>query len=171
MAARKLLKIYDLTEDDIFMINFAGRVSDNNPQGHKQFCIILKDEELAAKLKEDGWNIFYTKESEKYGPSKPALPVEIRYHYEEDKKSLNPKVYKCTKKNKTLLTEDLIPDLEADEIINIDLWISPSYWTVRDKSGIKAYVDTMWVTIEEDERVARYDRYDEVEEELPPFEE
>lgn len=170
MALRQLLKFKNLTLDDLFRINFAGRVTEMNENGYKQFNLKIYDEELAAKLDADGWNIFHTKESERYGDPVAALPVEIRYHYEEDLKYLNPKIYKCTarhdggKPRPVLLTEDLIPDLEKDEIVNIDLWITPSYWKKNGKSGIKAYVDSMWVTIEEDDIRSKYDWGDDEEE-------
>ena len=165
--ARKLLKFRNLKVGDdgqVFMINFAGRCTDNNPNGHKQFNVIIEDEELAEKLKADGWNIFRTKESEKYGPSKPAICVEMRWHDKEELQYLNPIIYKCTSKKKTKLTEDLVPDLEKDEILNIDLNINPSYWKVNGKEGIKAYVEKMWVTIEDDDMEEKYGHYDNVDE-------
>ena len=164
--ARKLLK---LNNPEIFMINFAGRITDNNPKGHRQFAVKIPTEELAIQMKEEGWAVWYTKESEKYGPPQACITVEMRYHHEKELEYLNPKIYKVTSRKKTLLTEDLVADLERDEIIDIDLWINPSHWTVNGKSGIKAYVDTMWVTIEEDDTVLKYAHLDEVEE--LPFEE
>ena len=159
--ARKLLKIKN---PEIFQINFAGRITDRNPNGRRQFSWKIPTDELAEQLKADGWNVWYTKESEKYGESRPCIDVEIRYHQEKELQYLNPKIYKVTSKKKTLLTEDLVADLEKDEIIDIDLWINPSYWNVNGKSGIKAYVDTMWITVEEDDTIEKYAHLDEVEE-------
>ena len=67
-----------------------------------------------------------------------------------------------------MLTEDLVGDLDKDEIVNVDLYISPYHWSVRGESGIKAYVDTMWVTVEDDDLADKYSHYDQTEE--LPFE-
>ena len=63
----------------------------------------------------------------------------------------------------------MIADLENDEIEDITLWINPYHWTVNGKSGIKAYVDHMWVKVEDNDPTRRFWGLDEVEE--LPFEE
>lgn len=155
---RKLLKIENAK---IFWTNFAGREKNNNPAGKRNFCVELP-EDIVDQLKADGWNVKYTRDSEEYGGPKPYIQVEVKYG------EYPPKIYKCTSKNKTLLTEDLVGDLDKDEIVNVDLYISPYHWSVRGESGIKAYVDTMWVTVEDDDLADKYSHYDQTEE--LPFE-
>ena len=153
---RHLLKVENA---EIFSTNFRGLEKENNPAGKRNFCMYL-DEEVAEGLKADGWNVKYTKETESR-PSRPYLPVELKYG------DFPPKIYEVTSRNKTLLDEELVGDLDKDEIVNVDIYITPYHWTVGNKSGIKAYVDKMWVTIEEDDFTRKYSHYDNKDEELP----
>ena len=153
---RNLLKIENAK---IFWTNFAGKERENNAAGKRNFCVEIP-EDIVENLKADGWNVKYTKDSEEYGGSKPYLQVEVKYG------AYPPKIYKVTSRNKTLLDEDVVGDLDKDEITNVDLYISPYHWTVGSKSGIKAYVDKMWVTIEEDDLTKKYAGYED-EESLP----
>lgn len=156
---RNLLKIENAK---IFWTNFAGKERENNPAGKRNFCVEIP-EDIAENLKADGWNVKYTKDSEEYGGPKPYIQVEVKYG------DYPPKIYKVTSRNKTLLDEDVVKDLDTDEITNVDLYISPYHWTVGSKSGIKAYVDKMWVTIEEDDLTKKYASYED--EESLPFDE
>ena len=59
-------------------------------------------------------------------------------------------------KNRTYLNENTIASLDYAEILNVDLTINPYQWEVNGNSGVKAYLGTMYVTIQEDPLDAKY---------------
>ena len=66
-----------------------------------------------------------------------------------------------------MLTEDTVGSLDYADISNVDVVISPfEYNDIGGKSGVAAYVKTMYVSVVEDEFASKYD-YDDEPEELP----
>ena len=140
----------------IMFRNFSGKPNEFNAAGSRNFCVEL-DPDLAEELKADGWNIKYTHPRDEEDIAIPYIQVSVKYG------DYPPKIYLVTSRNKTLLDEDTVGELDRVEIEHVDLIINPYRWTIRDKSGVKAYCKTMYVTIEEDFG----GRYSYAEEEAP----
>lgn len=155
--ARNKLTIEDA---EIFWKNFSGRGSQFNAEGDRNFCVYI-DPAVVPTMKEDGWNVKYSKPRDEGDEPLPYIPVKVAYE------NFPPKVYMVTSRNQTLLDEDTIGELDRAEIERVDLVISPYHWTLKNgNSGIKAYVDTMYVTIAEDFG-GRYSQIPEMNEPLP----
>lgn len=127
----------------IMFRNFSGKESKFNPAGKRNFCLMLEPE-LANQLVADGWNVRYLKAREEGDEDQPYLPVSVSFD------PIKPNIFMVTSKNKIELFEDTVGQLDYAEITNVDLILRPYNWEVNGKSGVKAYVKTMYVTIEED---------------------
>lgn len=134
----------------IIFRNFTGKQTQFNPAGKRNFCVIIDDEQIAAKLMDDGWNIKQRPPRDEDDKPLNYLPVAVSYE------NIPPKIWMITSNGRTLLDETTVGQLDFAEIVNIDLIVRPYNWEVSGKTGVKAYVKAMYVTIEEDEFAAKY---------------
>lgn len=129
--------------------NFSGKEGPYNLKGQRNFCVFL-DEDLATRLQKDRWNVKWPKNPVPNDDRKPYLPVAVNFD------NFPPKVVIIKNKKKEDLTEEDIHILDWVEIENVDIIIRPYNWEAQGKSGVKAYLKTMYITIIQDAFEEKY---------------
>ena len=127
--------------------NFAGVAKKYNAQGNRNFSILIEDPSMAQELIDAGWAV-REMHDEDGNVSAHHLPCKVNYRF------TNPPRIICVgdlSKQRTLLNEGTVGVLDSFRIKYADLTINPYAWNVQGKQGYKAYVVTMYVTVEEDE--------------------
>ena len=133
----------------LIFLNFSGKEGQYNRAGDRNFCVLL-DPELAATLAEDGWNVKTLRAREEGDEPQQYLQVSVGY------KGRPPTIVQISSSGRVHLGEDEVEVLDWVDILNADLIVRPYNWEVSGKTGVKAYLKSLYVTIEEDELARKY---------------
>jgi hypothetical protein len=140
----------------IIFRNFEGKEGQYNKKGDRNFGVVLPPDVAEAMLA-DGWNVKYLKprEEQEEETETPWLAVSVAFD-----KGRPPKIMLITSGGRRHLDEDTVETLDWADITNVDMIVRPYHWDVNGKSGIKAYLQSLYVTIEEDELEKKYAELD-----------
>lgn len=144
-------KFYDVVSGAIRFRNFAGKEGRYNKAGDRNFCLLLNPEDADEMLK-DGWNVRFLDPRDEGDEPTPYIQIKVGF----GGKGRPPKIVLVTKRGKTQVNEDTVNTLDWAEIEKADISINPYHYEVNGKSGVKAYLKTMYVTIAEDDFEERY---------------
>lgn len=144
-------KTFMVEDAQIIFRNFSGKEGKHNREGDKNFVVIL-DEKVAKTFLEDGWNVKYLASREEGDEDTPYIQVSVNF------KNQPPKIVMITSTARTYLDEDSVAALDWADIRTADLIVNGYDWNVNGKTGTKAYLKSMFVTIEEDELERKYSR-------------
>lgn len=144
-----------MEEASIIFRNFAGKEGMYNAEGDRNFCLLL-DDATAQNMANDGWNIKTLRAREEGDPVQPYIQVSLKYRARDGRKLQPPTIVLITSKGRTGLNEEECEILDWVDIAKVDLIIRPNPWNVNGKSGIKAYLKSIYVTIQEDALQLKY---------------
>lgn len=145
---------------EIIFRNFEGKEGQYNRKGDRNFGVIL-DPDVAAQMEEDGWNVKYLKPREEGDEPTPYIQVSVKFDIRP------PRIVTISSSGKTQLDEDSVEILDWADMAKVDLIARAYNWEVNGKTGMKAYLKSMFITLEEDELEKKYaylDAEDELEE-------
>lgn len=166
MATRKVIEGARL-----MFRNFSGREGQYNREGDRNFAVLIDDPQLEKEMKKEGWNVKFLNPRDEDDVDQAYVQVSVNY------KGRPPKIVLLSSRGnrqvRTDLAEQDVEILDWIEIANVDLILNPYEWTVSGKSGIKAYLKSMFVTMDEDELDQKYNAVpyanevaDEIEEDI-----
>lgn len=133
--------------------NFSGEPGRYNRKGDRSFVTRIDDADMAKKLREDGWNIReYIRKDDPDADPVYQLQVAVRFN------DYPPKVVMICDGVQTRLDEEMVGELDTAIITEADIDIRPYHWQLDDgREGIKAYLQTGYFTIEnQDPFAAKY---------------
>lgn len=133
--------------------NFSGEKKKFNPEGDRNFCIMM-DEETAAQLQSKGWHIKPVKKREGEEDQEQYYYLKVAVAYQ----NRPPRAWLITSGGRTLIGEGMISMFDKLDSVRVDLVISAYDWTLPDSgaSGRKAYLQSMFFTMYEDELEIEY---------------
>ena len=157
----------DLSVENAVIIwtNFEGRATKFNPNGGKRTFALVLTEEVAAMLREEGWNV-KTRDGRDEGDD-PLYFTEIVVNLNS---TFPPKIVLYTefrgRKSAHKLTEErTIKQLDTIDIANVDVVIHPYEHGFSSVATIKGYARAIYVTQGQDSYFGgKYADYEEVPE-------
>lgn len=152
-----------LEDVSIAFRNFAGKEDTYNREGDRNFCILL-DPNQAEIFTREGWNVKHLKDREDGEGPQPYLQVSVSY------KNRPPKIAMVTSKGINYLGEDQVELLDWVDIETADVTLNPYEWVVNGNSGVKAYLQTLYVKIEEDYLQMKWESWADDQKQIGPAE-
>lgn len=149
-------EILNIENAQLIYRNFSGVETKYNRDGNRVFSILIEDEPLALELRDKGWNVKLLKPREGFEDENNKYRLEVTVSYKLQNKLPIVKQYTDKSKKMTLLTERTVGGLDGATILQADVIINPSIWEVNGKTGIKAYLDTLYVVVQENQFDHKY---------------
>ncbi len=152
MAERMTFMVEDAR---ILFENFAGNPDRYNKLGGKRsFCVIL-ERDVAEQMLADGWNVKLPDalDNDEDGYEKDAyINVAVSFSVRP------PRIVMMTDTARTNLTESNVEVLDWADIEKVDVIANASHYDKDDGTrGIKAYLKSLYVTINQDALERKYD--------------
>lgn len=148
------VKTFMVENAPIIFRNFSGKEGQYNREGDRNFAVIL-DPELAERMINDGWNVRFLAPRDEGDTETAYIQIAVNFN------NRPPRVVMLTSSGRTNLDESSVDVLDWAEIQNADLIARGYEWNVNGKSGVKAYLQSLFITIEEDALERKYATYEE----------
>lgn len=148
MADRKIEPVV-LEDARLLFRNFTGKEGMYNREGDRNFSVLLEPH-VAEAMARDGWNIKQLDPREEGDQPQPYIQVAVNF------RGRPPRIVLIATHGRTNLGENDVSLLDWAELKTVDLIIRPYEWTVNGRTGVKAYLKSIYATINEDPLELKY---------------
>ena len=133
--------------------NFSGVDGRFNQEGNRSFCVEL-EKDIAKEMEANGWNV-------KYHPllpdeDEPRAFISVSVKWNHNYPQFNPHIIMINSHGKRELDESNVAILDGAVIANADVALRAYRWEMNGKTGVKAMLKSLYVTLEEDEFERKY---------------
>lgn len=150
MAENRIPRV-TIEDARIIFRNFEGRGDQYNREGDRNFgCVI--PENMVEPMQRDGWNVKFLRPRDEDDTPTAYVPVKVSYN----PNARPPEIILIKSNGRVQLQEELVSSLDFMDIKSLDIILHPYAYEVNGKSGIKAYLHKMYVTVNEDELDRKY---------------
>lgn len=168
-CAIEVNEIFTIQNVKIIWPNFAGRADKYNSEGDRNFTLHVTKEQ-ADQLAAVGWNVKckYPRPEEDTSEQEErcVFKITVKYRTRDGEPKKNPPVIKMIgnrTRNRTLLGETNVENLDGATIAEADISFVPYFWDTATGIGVSAYLRKLYVVIQEDELDEKWAELDEEE--------
>jgi hypothetical protein len=160
MATKPAKRLDDITVRDAQLIfkNFAGRESQYNKKGDRNFHLRFDNEADAMALSDLGLNVKMRKGREE--DDAPYWHLKVKVGYNGARKPL---ITVITERGRVNYDESMAELVDVLDIKKVDLILHPSWYEVNGSTGFSAYLKSIYLTLNEDELALEYGEIDEID--------
>lgn len=138
--------------------NFAGKEAKYNTEGTRNFSVVLS-EELADKMEADNWNVKRKPPRDEGDDNFNHLSVTVSFKGRPPRLVLITHVLEGDDQwapRRTQLDEEACEILDYVDAKTVDLILRPYDWVFSGKTGRKAYLHAIYVTLNQDVLEKKY---------------
>lgn len=139
--------------------NFAGDPGPYNEAGDRSFAVVLPPA-VAEQMQRDGWNVKSRPPREEGDQEEYHVSVKVSYAKRPPNIVIVTMVWNPQTKDfeprRTSLPEDLVDLVDSLDIAKADLILNPYRWNMRGNTGVKAYLKSLFITVQQDELEMKY---------------
>ena len=136
--------------------NFSGKETEFNPKGSRNFCIFLEDD-IAKKIEKEGWNVRWLESKNNNEAPQGMLSVKVGFG------NYPPLLVVISDGRQTKLNEETVNMLDWAEIESCDVTLNPYNYVISGRSGVKAYLKSLYATLVVDELAKKYNYHEGAE--------